>query len=97
VQADGAEIETVEHLAPAPGSLSVLQNSFRRHHALQCGFCTAGILMSLDTLLHDHPEAGETEIRDALAGHLCRCTGYEPIVTAAMEAAKILQKERLNA
>lgn len=97
VQADGAEVETVEHLAPEPGRLSVLQESFRRHHALQCGFCTAGILMSLDTLLHDYPKAGEAEIRDALAGHLCRCTGYEPIVTAAMEAAEILLKEHLNA
>jgi 2-furoyl-CoA dehydrogenase 2Fe-2S iron sulfur subunit len=91
VQADGANIRTVEGLAPEPGRLSVLQEAFRRHHALQCGFCTAGILMSLDHYLHDHPNPDEAELRDYLSGHLCRCTGYVPIVAAALDAAKRLR------
>lgn len=90
VQADGAKIRTVEGLAPAPGRLSVLQESFRRHHALQCGFCTAGILMSLDYYLRHHPSPNEAELRYFLSGHLCRCTGYAPILTAALEAARNL-------
>jgi 2-furoyl-CoA dehydrogenase 2Fe-2S iron sulfur subunit len=91
VQADGASIRTVEGLAPEPGRLSVLQAAFRRHHALQCGFCTAGILMSLDHYLRDHPDPAEAELRDYLSGHLCRCTGYVPIVAAALDAAKRLR------
>ena len=87
VQVDGAEIRTVEGLAPAPGKLSVLQESFRQHHGLQCGFCTAGILMSLDALLSENPRASEDAIREQLSGHLCRCTGYASIVKAAVEAA----------
>src|ERR1700728_2491124 len=76
VHADGATVRTVESLAPAPGKLSVLQDAFRRHHALQCGFCTAGILMSLDVYLRNHAEPTEHELREYLGGHLCRCTGY---------------------
>jgi 2-furoyl-CoA dehydrogenase 2Fe-2S iron sulfur subunit len=91
VQADGASIRTVEGLAPGPGRLSVLQEAFRRHHALQCGFCTAGILMSLDYYLRHHPNPDEAELRDYLSGHLCRCTGYVPIVAAALDAAKRLR------
>lgn len=87
VQADGCDIRTVEGLAPAADRLSILQSAFRRHHALQCGFCTAGILMSLDHFLRHHPSPDESEIRDVLSGHLCRCTGYTPIVRAALEAA----------
>ncbi len=93
VQADGADIRTVEGLAPAPDRLSVLQESFREHHALQCGFCTAGILMSLDALLRDRPAASEDHIREVLAGHLCRCTGYAPIMKATLAAQKKLQEE----
>jgi 2-furoyl-CoA dehydrogenase 2Fe-2S iron sulfur subunit len=96
VQVEGAAVETVEGLAPEPGRLSVLQDAFRRHHALQCGFCTPGILLSLDTLLKDEPEADETRIRDVLGGHLCRCTGYEPIVAAALDAATRLRSENGN-
>ncbi|HEY0234608.1 MAG TPA: (2Fe-2S)-binding protein [Afipia sp.] len=88
VQIEGCDIRTVESLAPSPGRLSVLQAAFRRHHALQCGFCTAGILMSLDHFLRDNPDPTEEEIRVLLSGHLCRCTGYTPIVKAALEAAK---------
>jgi 2-furoyl-CoA dehydrogenase 2Fe-2S iron sulfur subunit len=87
VQIDGCEIRTVESLAPSAGSLGVLQAAFKRNHALQCGFCTAGILMSLDSFLREHPRPDEASIRDVLSGHLCRCTGYAPIVRAALEAA----------
>lgn len=92
VQADGCAVRTVEGLAPAPGRLGVLQAAFRRHHALQCGFCTAGILMSLDAFLRETPRPDEAAVRDLLSGHLCRCTGYTPIVHAALEAADILAK-----
>ena len=91
VQTDGAKLRTVEGLAPEPGRLSVLQDAFRRHHALQCGFCTAGILMSLDVYLRDHSSPSEADIRDFLSGHLCRCTGYVPIVAAALDAAQKLR------
>jgi 2-furoyl-CoA dehydrogenase 2Fe-2S iron sulfur subunit len=87
VQIDGCDVRTVEGLAPASDRLSVLQVAFRRNHALQCGFCTAGILMSLDAFLRDVPNPKEDQIRDLLSGHLCRCTGYTPIVRAAIEAA----------
>ena len=87
VQVDDCEVRTVEGLAPASGSLSILQAAFKRNHALQCGFCTAGILMSLDHFLRETPRPSEQEVRDLLTGHLCRCTGYTPIVRAAMEAA----------
>src|ERR1700684_3038667 len=76
VQVDGADIRTVEGLAPAPDRLSILQESFRTHRGLQCGFCTAGILMSLDALLARDPHVSEQQIREQLSGHLCRCTGY---------------------
>jgi 2-furoyl-CoA dehydrogenase 2Fe-2S iron sulfur subunit len=94
VQADGATLRTVEGLAPEPGRLSVLQQAFRRHHALQCGFCTPGILMSLDNYLRDHPDPREDEIRIFLTGHLCRCTGYVPIVAAALDAAALLRQTK---
>ena len=97
VQVDGADVETVEGLAPEPGGHSVLQEAFRRHHALQCGFCTAGILMSLDTLLRAEPAADEARIREVLAGHLCRCTGYQPIVRAALDAAERLREGEADA
>lgn len=91
VQADGARLRTVEGLAPEPGRLSTLQEAFRRHHALQCGFCTAGILMSLDIYLRDKPAPTEPELREFLSGHLCRCTGYVPIIAAALDAARRLR------
>jgi aerobic-type carbon monoxide dehydrogenase small subunit (CoxS/CutS family) len=86
VQADGAAIETVEGLA-ADGELHPLQDAFRRHHALQCGFCTSGILMSAADLLERDGTPTRAEIVDLLSGHLCRCTGYEPIVDAIAEVA----------
>ncbi len=96
VQADGSTLRTVEALAPAPGRLSVLQDAFRRHHALQCGFCTPGILMSLDIYLRGHPDPSESDIRDLLSGHLCRCTGYVPIIAAALDAAQKLREASAN-
>ena len=92
VQADGADIRTVEGLSPAPDRLSVLQEAFREHHGLQCGFCTAGILMSLDAHLRDRPDTDELAVREVLSGHLCRCTGYGPIVRAALAAAARLRE-----
>ena len=88
VQADGSTLRTVQALAPQPGRLSVLQEAFRRHHALQCGFCTPGILMSFTDYLARNPHASEAEIRDVLSGHLCRCTGYAGIVAAIKQAAR---------
>lgn len=93
VQAEGSRIATVEGLAPCVGRLSVLQAAFQRHHALQCGFCTAGILMSMNHLLVNEPNPDEARVRDVLSGHLCRCTGYHPIVSAVLDTATILQTE----
>jgi aerobic-type carbon monoxide dehydrogenase small subunit (CoxS/CutS family) len=86
VQADGSAIETVEGLA-ADGELHPLQEAFREHHALQCGFCTSGILMSAADLLERGRTPTRDEIVDMLSGHLCRCTGYEPIVDAIAQVA----------
>ena len=97
VQAEGADIRTVEGLAPAPDRLSVLQESFRSHFGLQCGFCTPGILMSLDALFSRNADASEAQIREQLSGHLCRCTGYAPIMRAALAAAEQLRTERAHA
>jgi 2-furoyl-CoA dehydrogenase 2Fe-2S iron sulfur subunit len=97
LQANGAEIRTVEGLAPAPDRLCVLQESFRTHFGLQCGFCTPGILMSLDALFSRNPDASEGQIREQLSGHLCRCTGYAPIMRAAVAAAERLRTEKAHA
>jgi 2-furoyl-CoA dehydrogenase 2Fe-2S iron sulfur subunit len=87
VQADGRRVDTVEGLAAPDGSLSALQAAFRRHHALQCGFCTAGILNALAALFARVRRPEEAAIREVLGGHLCRCTGYAAIVRAAMDVA----------
>ncbi len=86
VQADGAAVRTVESLA-GDDALSPLQDAFHRHHALQCGFCTPGILMAADELLARPGPPTREQIVDLLAGHLCRCTGYRPIVDAIAEVA----------
>ena len=86
-QADGCEVRTVESLA-ADGDPSPLQVAFSRHHALQCGFCTPGILMSFTDFLARNPDPSEAEVVDVLSGHLCRCTGYAGIVAAVLEAAR---------
>lgn len=88
VQADGRSLLTVEGLAGPDGELSPLQRAFTAHHALQCGFCTAGFLISAEALLRRRPDPSEREIREELAGNLCRCTGYEGIVAAVRAAAR---------
>jgi carbon-monoxide dehydrogenase small subunit len=90
VQADGAQVTTVEGLAPSdpPGALHPLQEAFWDCHALQCGFCTSGMLISAVALLRDRPSPTEAEIRQALSGNLCRCTGYQNIVSAVQLAAE---------
>ena len=91
VQVDGRRVDTVEGLAGPDGAHSSLQAAFRRHHALQCGYCTPGILMTmtewLERLAEEGRAPGEDEVRAVLSGHLCRCTGYEPIVAAVLDAA----------
>jgi carbon-monoxide dehydrogenase small subunit len=84
VQADGRRVETVESLAPDPTRLNALQARFVEYHGVQCGFCTGGILMSLTAALRENPQPSEAEIRETLAGHLCRCTGYQGMVDAAL-------------
>jgi carbon-monoxide dehydrogenase large subunit len=88
VQADGCRVETVESLAEDPAHLNPLQAEFVRHHGVQCGFCTGGILMSLTAALRDNPRPTEAEVREALAAHLCRCTGYQGMVDAALAASR---------
>ena len=89
VQAEGREVRTVESLAAPDGALNSLQQAFRNNHALQCGFCTPGILMSFTDFLARNPHPTEAEIREVLSGHLCRCTGYAGIVAAIKEAAGV--------
>ncbi len=92
VQAEGARVVTVEGLSDDK-ALSPLQAAFRKHHALQCGFCTPGMITTLHALLSKNPHAEEERIRDVLSGNLCRCTGYIPIVDAAMEARAAYQAQ----
>ena len=88
VQADGHELATVEGLAPGPDRLHPLQEAFWECHALQCGFCTPGFLMTLVPFLAENPDPSEDEVRHALSGNLCRCTGYQHIVDAVLRAAE---------
>jgi 2-furoyl-CoA dehydrogenase 2Fe-2S iron sulfur subunit len=87
-QAEGRVVTTVEALAGADGKLNALQQAFQNNHALQCGFCTPGILMSFTDFLKRNPNPSEAEVVDVLSGHLCRCTGYEGIVAAVLEVAR---------
>jgi aerobic carbon-monoxide dehydrogenase small subunit len=87
VQVDGAAITTVEGIGGPDGSLSTVQEAFRAEHGLQCGFCTPGFVVSVTALLRDNPSPSEEEIRAALSGNLCRCTGYQGIVRAVQKAA----------
>ncbi len=87
VQAEGASVTTIEGISP-PSGLSDLQESFRAHHALQCGFCTPGMVVAVHHLLAAVPEADEAAIREAISGNLCRCTGYQGIVAAALAVAR---------
>jgi 2-furoyl-CoA dehydrogenase 2Fe-2S iron sulfur subunit len=91
-QCDGAWVETIEGVSDT-GEIADLQDAFEKRNALQCGFCTPGILMSLDALLRERPDAGRRDIREHLSGHLCRCTGYATIVEAALAAVEEHRKE----
>ena len=90
VQADQTAVQTIEGISN-DNELTPLQKAFRKHHALQCGFCTPGILMSAHALLSNEPDADEDRVREVLSGHLCRCTGYLPIVQAILERTAVLQ------
>ena len=94
VQAHGKNIATVEGLAPARGQLHPLQEAFRETHALQCGYCTPGILMTMESFLSKNPDPSEAEIREALSGNLCRCTGYQHIVDAVALAARNAREKK---
>jgi 2-furoyl-CoA dehydrogenase 2Fe-2S iron sulfur subunit len=89
IQAEGREIKTVESLADPNGKLNKLQQAFQDHHALQCGFCSPGILMSFTDFLSRNPKPTEEELREVLSGHICRCTGYAGIMAALKQAAGI--------
>jgi aerobic carbon-monoxide dehydrogenase small subunit len=91
VQADGREVVTTEGLAAPDGALSPLQQAFWEKHGLQCGFCTPGMLTTLTAFLRENPDPSEAQVRDAISGNLCRCTGYANIVAAALAAAKHLR------
>ena len=87
VQADGREVTTIEALADADGTLHPLQDAFHRHHGLQCGYCTPGMLMAAASYLKENPAPTEAEVRESLEGNLCRCTGYQNIVESILDAA----------
>jgi carbon-monoxide dehydrogenase small subunit len=87
VQADGREVATIESMAGADGSMHPLQEAFHRNHGLQCGYCTPGMIMAAASYLAEHPAPTEEEVREALEGNLCRCTGYQNIVASIMDAA----------
>jgi 2-furoyl-CoA dehydrogenase 2Fe-2S iron sulfur subunit len=95
IAADGRSVETVESLAGPGGALNVLQAAFRQHHALQCGFCTPGILMSFTDFLRRVPDPTESQVREVLGGHLCRCTGYHGLIQAVLAAAKTMRESPL--
>ena len=92
VQADGTEIVTIEGISSTDNTLHPIQEAFRRHHGLQCGFCTPGMIITLEAFLKKNPDPTEGEIRSAISGNICRCTGYQFIVAATLEAAQNLKK-----
>jgi aerobic-type carbon monoxide dehydrogenase small subunit (CoxS/CutS family) len=91
VQANGSTLSTIEGLASASGDLSPLQAAMHEHHGLQCGYCTPGILMTMTAFLREHASPSEDEVREALSGNLCRCTGYQNIVDAVLKAAETIR------
>jgi carbon-monoxide dehydrogenase small subunit len=94
VQANRHEVMTVEGIAPSVEELHPLQQAMQDHHGLQCGYCTPGMLTTLFELLRDNPDPSEHEVRSAISGNLCRCTGYQGIVEAALDAARKIREER---
>jgi len=93
VQADGASITTIEGLAPDGAPLTAVQQAFMDNHGLQCGFCTAGFVISVEAFLRDHPNPTDEEIREGLSGNVCRCTGYQGIIAAVRQAAAASAQE----
>jgi len=93
-QANGAEVTTIEAMAAADGTLHVLQEMFREHHGLQCGWCTPGMIMRAHRLLQENPSPTEAEVRFGLSGNLCRCTGYQNIVKAVLAAAAAMNAQQ---
>ena len=93
VQAEGREITTIEGLAPSDEELHPLQQAFADNHGLQCGFCTPGMLTTMVEFLRDNPAPSERQVQEALSGNLCRCTGYQGVVAAVLDAAKRLREE----
>jgi aerobic-type carbon monoxide dehydrogenase small subunit (CoxS/CutS family) len=91
VQANGSTLSTIEGLASASGDLSPLQAAMHEHHGLQCGYCTPGILMTMTAFLREHASPSEDDVREALSGNLCRCTGYQNIVDAVLKAAETMR------
>ena len=91
VQANGAAILTIEGMAAQDGTLHALQEGFRQMHGLQCGYCTPGILITMTAFLKENPKPSEDEVREALSGNLCRCTGYQNIVDAMLHAAQVMR------
>lgn len=94
VQANGAAVTTIEGLASKDGVLHPVQQAFWQNHGLQCGFCTPGMIITLVAYLGENPNAQERDIRDAISGNICRCTGYETIVNAALDAAQVMRRPR---
>jgi carbon-monoxide dehydrogenase small subunit len=93
-QADGATVTTIEGLAGADGALHPMQAAFQENHGLQCGFCTAGMVMASVSLIEEHPQLTERDVREGLEGNLCRCTGYHNIVKAVLSAAETARSAR---
>jgi aerobic carbon-monoxide dehydrogenase small subunit len=94
IQCDGAEIKTIEGMAPNPNELHPLQEKFWELHGLQCGFCTPGILLTAEALIAENPSPSEEEIREYISGNLCRCTGYQNVIKAIQEAAILLSGKK---
>jgi aerobic-type carbon monoxide dehydrogenase small subunit (CoxS/CutS family) len=92
VQANGRNVTTVEGLS-ADGKLNTLQQAFMDNHGLQCGFCTPGMLITLTEFLASHTDPSEADVREAISGNICRCTGYQSIVAAALQAARVMREE----
>ena len=96
VQADGGDVTTVEAIAGPDGTLSAVQAAFREHHGLQCGFCTPGFIISVTAFLRDNPDPTDEQVRDALSGNLCRCTGYQGILKAVRSAAQAIAADTIS-
>ena len=92
VQADGRAVTTIEGMADPDGALHPLQDAFHRHHGLQCGYCTPGMIMAAASFLKERPTPTEEEVRESLEGNLCRCTGYQNIVAAILDAAERMSR-----